>query len=1054
MSSPEQPPAAARPLNDRLQSLVDELRDLAAPTAANAPRVDRAPVDAPPVEAPAAGRERDPAKMAAAEPSLPRRLGDYELLDVIAVSKTTITYRARQVGLERMVAVKSLLRDALCCQSEVQCFQSASESAAKLDHPGIVPIYEVGWHEGLPFYSMPYIEGESLVDLITRRGPLELSEALLLVRDVSLALDYAHQSHVLHGCLTASKVLLDETRRVPSSLATDPSLHSNLIPRIIDFGLATRCVVAEGQMSSQQNMQTPNFKSSCKVTGQIGELDTAADVSSLQEILYYAITGCLISQNANPLAMRQSLFKLNTILSSELTRLHSQADNSDVFEIGQGELPQHFASAHDVAEALNNNLERLSAIRIKERIRRRPVWQSTALCSVASAVVMALYAIGVFLYLFVLDPSFAQKQRKVRRSQDCEWSAYISQLRHSQIEWHAERLNCARKLLATCPLGLRNWEWTHLNQCSDWEELTCLSGENVVHSVAFDIDRSRIVAFNDEMTVGLWGVVGGRDVATLNCNSPIAAIKWNTSDRESVVRFKDRRISTINIVLGDCRSLSSIHRNSTEVGVFYRNGSRFVVGDDKAIYVFNVLTDELISTLSVFGGAVSSIAIDPTGRLLAAANAWGEIGIWEIESGRQVRALYHSSLDACRIAFVSGGRGVAGAGKDGICRVWDVESGEVILSFKRHDAPIGALEVSLDGEWAVSGSDDGVVCVWETNSGELVRRWRAHEGPVSSVSLRRGGSELLTCSLGEPVKVWRLDARVASRRSESHSARVHEVAFSPEGGWVASASGDGSVRVWDAGTVEREQRFVGHQGEVLAVAFGPEGKWLASSGEDGTIRRWDARSGKPRGEPLRNASPVNSMAVARRQAPVACGGEDGSISLWDVVGGRTLRSFAAHAGAVRCVRFSPDDRLLASCGDDGAVRVWNVDSRTLWKTLGQHPGRAWHVAFSPDGDRLASTGDGGVVRIWELATGRLLLACAGHDGAVHGAAFSPDGARLVTAGRDGTLKVWETDGGREVLTLDGHRGAVDSCQFSPDGLTVASAGADGRVRLWRAGRGR
>lgn len=162
------------------------------------PRVtDRAPVDAPPVEAPAAGRERDPAKMAAAEPSLPRRLGDYELLDVIAVSKTTITYRARQVGLERMVAVKSL-RDALCCQSEVQCFQSASESAAKLDHPGIVPIYEVGWHEGLPFYSMPYIEGESLVDLITRRGPLEVERGPIACPRCFLVLDYAHQSHVLH----------------------------------------------------------------------------------------------------------------------------------------------------------------------------------------------------------------------------------------------------------------------------------------------------------------------------------------------------------------------------------------------------------------------------------------------------------------------------------------------------------------------------------------------------------------------------------------------------------------------------------------------------------------------------------------------------------------------------------------------------------------------------------------------------------------------------------------------------------------------------------------
>src|SRR6516225_79464 len=146
--------------------------------------------------------------------------GDYELLQPIAHGAMGMVYRARHKKLNRMVALKTILNGQLASEMEVRRFHSEAEAAAQLDHSGIVPIYEVGMHQGQHYFSIALVEGGSLAERV-KDGPLPPREAARLVRQVAEAVDYAHHRGIIHRDLKPSNILVDQDGR----------------PKVSDFGL-------------------------------------------------------------------------------------------------------------------------------------------------------------------------------------------------------------------------------------------------------------------------------------------------------------------------------------------------------------------------------------------------------------------------------------------------------------------------------------------------------------------------------------------------------------------------------------------------------------------------------------------------------------------------------------------------------------------------------------------------------------------------------------------------------------------------------------------------
>jgi WD40 repeat protein len=484
-------------------------------------------------------------------------------------------------------------------------------------------------------------------------------------------------------------------------------------------------------------------------------------------------------------------------------------------------------------------------------------------------------------------------------------------------------------------------------------------------------------------------------------------------------------------------------------------------------------------------GAIWCHALSPDGRVLATGGLDGTIRLWDVESGRLVRALIGHNSYVSGLDWSPDGNTLASAGTyDANVRLWDTRTGQPLRVLKGHPAEVTLVKWSPDGRTVLgSGGQSGALSSWNAVTG--VKHGTLELGHyIPSMSWHPDGKSAAVVSQTLALQIWDAETNKVTRAVGDEKDGFLGVSWDPEGKTLA------------AGTPKGTMLFDGTSGKLLrtlpspsfAITWVDGGKQLATLLTDG-IQVWDAAGKLQTTIPLVDArslavSPdfatfvVGSSAAfavhdratgkaARRfdnlsgtEPPLWWAGKTlvtgiGSVKLsqWDAETGKRLRFLEGHTGAISAVAVSPGGTLLATASHDKTVRLWESATGKLTQTLaGQDAVLA--VSFSPDGKLIAAGGADKKILVWDASSGQLLHTLAGSAEPVTALAWKPGTTTvLLSNGKAGVVQVWNVRAGKADVNLNGVRPML-SLAWSPDGARAAGGQNDGDVLIWTEATGK
>jgi hypothetical protein len=552
---------------------------------------------------------------AAGPPALPHAVPGYEVLGELGRGGMGVVYQARHLQLNRLVALKMILAGSHAGPEELARFRTEAEAVARLQHPNIVQIYEVGEHEGRPYFSLEFCPGGSL-DKELAGTPLQPREAAALAERLTRAVAAAHKKGIVHRDLKPANVLLAE----------------NGVPKITDFGLAKRLDGA-GQTASGAILGTPSYMAPEQAEGKRA-VGPAADVYALGAILYELLTGRPPFRAATALDTLLQVVGGEPVPVRQLQPKVPRDLETICHKCLQKEPSKRYGSAADLAEDLRRfragELIRARPVGALERAwrwgRRNPALAALVAVLTAGVVISTWFGVSAQHEAARADTKAAQAEREARaaresreeakrETQAARHAAYNANMLLTQIVWEQHQVPRFLDLLRDQPEDLRCFEWYYWRKQFHRGHIILRGHSGIVWGVAYSPDGHHLASASEDRLVQIWDALTGQVTRTLKGHmGAVFGVAYSPDGRRLATASQDGTVKVWDAQTGREERTLKGHTGPVN-GVAFSPDRRHLAtaSDDKTVKIWDALTGQEERTLKGHTSAASRVAFSPDG---------------------------------------------------------------------------------------------------------------------------------------------------------------------------------------------------------------------------------------------------------------------------------------------------------------------------------------------------------------------------------------------------------------------------------------------------------
>jgi eukaryotic-like serine/threonine-protein kinase len=997
-------------------------------------------------------------------PAAGSSFGDYELLSEISRGGMGVVFQARQRSLNRTVALKMVLAVGTST-AESERFLVEARAVARLSHPHIVPIYEVGEHGGRPFFTMKYISGGSLRERTDEFRDDQRAMAQMLAT-VARAVEHAHRRGILHRDLKPGNILLDERRE----------------PHVTDFGLAKHLDEESNLTQAGAIVGTPSYMAPEQAQA-VTDLSTAVDVYGLGAVLYELLTGRPPFKGETAL---ETIMKARSQAPAAPGKMAADVD-PDLETICLKCLEKEPSARYGSAAALADDLERWLAgipihardVSVRERLvkwsRRQPLLAGAA--GTIGVACVALLILGGFLWQNAeqrakavqslneaqtkLDQIEGQQQaaRDAARTaqqqldtarREAVHTLYAADMLLLHAAWEKGNLTAVSDLLRRYenPSGqedVRGFEWHFLNRQLhgarlSWRDAPEEKGnQGSILGMAISPDGKTLATAQMGNKLKLWNLADGRLLQEIDARQSDAADKditkiaglffadqgrrlvavaskspgeqqldWSVPAAASAALIASPSLLAASTPGGMALAQSAMSAGSTAISQARQAAESRAAGNGNRLRIASLADSLEYQTITLAAPNPPRVErFDPaqlqTTILPLLSNP--------LTVTHQAQVLIVWAIDRSpdgKFMALAGAESKPGSGTlaGGKLIIWNLANGQIHAE-KNLPAPLTAIAFSPDSTTLAIGNTDGAVSLVAPDLTSSPRLLSGHHGWIYSLQFARDGRRLASGARDGLVLLFDVAGANEPVLLRGHTSAVCRVELSPDGQTLVSGGIDGTIKVWDLAHVNQSPILRGHETYLGGLAFNGDGDQLSSVDVSGVMRTWRMNDG----ERLHVSQSQDVDEPTARVSPSGksitwIGKSREAMMVRDVATGRQVRiNWPDHLPIG--LTLSPDDKLLAAANltNRGGLALWNIANGRQLAALDdiKLPTMAgpFWTAFSPDTKLLAISQDSGVL-LWDWQAGKSRQILENPGMRSTVLAFSTDGLLLAAAAVDAT----------------------------------------------------